>query len=39
MCRALHLEYDAVPERVVEIPAPDEAAAADDLSAISARDA
>lgn len=25
MSRALHLEYDEVPERVVEIPAPDEA--------------
>lgn len=24
MCRALHLEYDDVPERLVEIPAPDE---------------
>jgi len=24
MCRALHLEYDEVPERLVEIPAPDD---------------
>jgi alkylhydroperoxidase family enzyme len=24
MCRALHLEYDEVPERLVEIPAPEE---------------
>jgi alkylhydroperoxidase family enzyme len=38
MCRALRLEYDDVPERIVEIPAPDESAGSDDLSAISARE-
>jgi len=38
MCRALRLEYDDVPERIVEIPAPDAAAGSDDLSAISARE-
>lgn len=36
MCRALQLEYDEVPERIVEIPAPGlGAAAADVMSAIS----
>ena len=35
MCRALRLEYDDVPERIVEIPAPDEGAASDDLSSIA----
>ena len=36
MCRALQLEYDEVPERIVEIPAPGQgAAAADVMSAIS----
>ena len=29
MCRALRLEYDDVPERIVEIPAPDESQARD----------
>jgi alkylhydroperoxidase family enzyme len=38
MCRALRLEYDDVPERIVEIPAPDEFAGRDDLSTISARE-
>ncbi len=33
--RALRLEYDDVPERVVEIPAPGEAAAADVMTQIS----
>jgi len=35
MCRALRLEYDDVPERVVEIPAPGQGAAADVMSQIS----
>jgi alkylhydroperoxidase family enzyme len=36
MCRALQLEYDEVPERVVEVPAPGEGpAAADVMSQIS----
>lgn len=36
ICRALHLEYDEVPERVVEIPAPgQEGAAADVMTQIS----
>lgn len=35
ICRALRLEYDDVDERVVEIPAPGEAAAVDVMSQIS----
>ena len=35
MCRALRLEYDDVPERVVEVPAPDEAASRDIMADIS----
>lgn len=35
ICRALRLEYDDVPERVVEVPAPGEAAAADVMTQIS----
>ena len=31
MCRALRLEYDDVPERIVEIPAPDDAALSRDV--------
>jgi alkylhydroperoxidase family enzyme len=38
ICRALRLEYDEVPERIVEIPAPDDSAASDDLSVISSRE-
>ena len=38
ICRALRLEYDDVPERVVEIPAPDESAGSDDLSALAVRE-
>ena len=40
MCRALQLEYDDVPERIVEIPAPGQgAAAADIMTQISRSDA
>lgn len=39
MCRALKLEYDDVPERIVEVPAPGEGAAADIMSQISRADA
>jgi len=35
MCRALRLEYDDVPERIVEIPAPDEQASRDIMRDIS----
>ena len=35
MCRALRLEYDDVPERVVEIPAPDEGRSRDIMRDIS----
>jgi alkylhydroperoxidase family enzyme len=35
MCRALRLEYDDVPERIVEVPAPDEAASRDIMADIS----
>lgn len=38
MCRALRLEYDDVPERIVEVPAPDEGAGSDDLSSIALRE-
>ena len=38
ICRALRLEYDDIPERVVEIPAPDGAASADIMSQISRAD-
>lgn len=39
MCRALKLEYDDVPERIVEIPAPeDEAQAADFMGAVDKDD-
>lgn len=41
MCRALRLEYDDVPERIVEVPAPDAAggASTDVMSQISRSDA
>lgn len=39
MCRALHLEFDDVPERVIEVPAPGEGASADVMSQISRGDA
>jgi alkylhydroperoxidase family enzyme len=35
MCRALRLEYDDVLERIVEVPAPDEAASRDIMADIS----
>ena len=35
MCRALKLEYDDVEERIVEVPAPDEAASRDIMADIS----
>jgi alkylhydroperoxidase family enzyme len=35
MCRALRLEYDDVDERIVEIPAPDEASSRDIMADIS----
>jgi alkylhydroperoxidase family enzyme len=35
MCRALRLEYDDVPERIVEVPAPEEAANRDIMADIS----
>jgi hypothetical protein len=36
MCRALRLEYDDIPERIVEIPIPGgDASAADIMSQIS----
>jgi alkylhydroperoxidase family enzyme len=35
MCRALRLEYDDVEERIVEVPAPDEAASRDIMADIS----
>ena len=38
MCRALRLEYDDVPERIVEIAAPDEAANRDVLAGVGRPD-
>jgi alkylhydroperoxidase family enzyme len=38
MCRALRLEYDDVPERIVEIAAPDEAANRDVLAGVGGPD-